>query len=81
MRKNLTISLQPQDWEAVRRAAESLGETYSQLFHRIIHAFFQAGEVKARTVAKYRPMFAPHESFLADRARVFSRSRARKRGL
>jgi hypothetical protein len=55
VRKNLTISRQPQDWEAVRRAAESLGE------------------VKARTVAKYRPMFAPHESFLADRARVLSR--------
>lgn len=79
MRKNLTISLLPEDWEAVQQTAKSLKETYSQLFHRIIREFFNSNEANRKTVAKYRPLFKSHASFLTGRSLVFAEARRQRK--
>ena len=79
MRKNLTISLLPEDWKTVQQTAKSLGETYSQFFHRIIREFFSTNEVNHKTVAKYRPLFKSHASFLTGRSLAFARPRPRRK--
>ena len=79
MRKNLTISLLPEDWKIVQQTVKSLGETYSQFFHRIIREFFSSNEVNHKTVAKYRPLFKSHASFLTGRSLTFAKARRQRK--
>lgn len=76
MRKNLTISLSSEDWEKVRHIAQSLGETYSGVFHRFIE--LGTGAVSdSKRVAKYRALLSTDASFLAGRAAILSKARKR----
>jgi hypothetical protein len=78
MRKNLTISLSMEDWKTVRAIAESVGETYSRVFHRLIE--LGTGVVSDdRRIAKYKAALAPHSKFLTARAKTFARAGKRKR--
>ena len=77
MRKNLTISLSPEDWRRVQSMAGMLGETYSRVFHRLIESGAGAAANQKR-IAKYRALLGPNSGFFAGRAQVFSRAGKRK---
>lgn len=77
MRKNLTISLNPEDWQKIQSMARALDGTYSLVIHKLIAA--STGSVSDHTrIDKYRALLAPHADFLESRARVMAK--ARKRG-
>lgn len=78
MRKNLTVSLSNDDWRKVKAIAESLDETYSSVFHRLIElGTSSVGEEKR--IARYKAALAPHARFLARRAGALARAgRGRK---
>ena len=72
MRKNLTISLAPEDWKKVQLLARKMGGTYSEVFHRLLQAA-EGGAVSEARVAKYRAQLAPQADFLARRAALFAK--------
>ena len=75
MRKNLTISLLPEDWRLVQTHAKSMNMAFSALFHRLIHQSLGAPQENPKKIAKYRPLFKPHADFLAQRAETFAKAR------
>ena len=78
MRKNLTVSLRPEDWRKVQAMASSLGETYSGVFHRLLQG--GVGMVCDRVVVeKYRKLLAPHRDFMARRAAALAKAARRGR--
>lgn len=74
MRKNITISLNQEDWQKVRAMARSLGETYSRIFHRLI-ASTNSMVRDSKRIKKYRSLLAPHGEYLAGRAGKLASSR------
>ncbi|MBI4346832.1 MAG: hypothetical protein HY553_08250 [Elusimicrobia bacterium] len=79
MRKNLTISLAPEDWEKVRDMARQMGGTYSEVFHRLICAGFGSAVNEPR-VAKYRALLRPEADYRKRRAAAMLRLSRRRRG-
>lgn len=76
MKKNLTVSLSGEDWKTVKGIADSLGETYSAVFHKLIE--MSAGTVSdSARVEKYKALLAPHSARLERRAAVFARASRR----
>lgn len=78
MRKNLTISLSADDWQKVKAIAESLGETYSRVFHHFI-ALGAGTDRDEKRVSRYRALLAPHSDFLSRRAKTFATVRGKRR--
>lgn len=78
MRKNLTVSLSPEDWKKIKDLSRSLGETYSKVIHKLIESSSSIVRDDGR-IQKYKALLAPDADFLAGRAGAFARVRKRRR--
>lgn len=77
MRKNLTVSLSPEDWNKIQDLARSLGETYSKVIHKLIASSSSVVCDNSR-VRKYKALLATDADFLAGRAGAFARAGKRR---
>lgn len=77
MRKNLTVSLSPEDWKKIQDLSLSLGESYSKVIHKLIESSSSIVRDDGR-IQKYKALLAPDVDFLAGRAGAFTRARKRR---